>query len=202
MTPSESESLPLDWFQPFYMAILHGNYAASAVKGEDERARFDQSVRDALPVLPSSWVGRLIDSTWRESMTGSWFAGVRGFSEYRDRIGGLLLASSTCFAGQAHTLAMARFADTASAEYLERYLDIYLPRRDCEYDQDWVMPALLWLDEARGESRAERFLVPGGLWEQFTADKMRHSTRWSLPHCISRFGQVMRYVARFDAPSR
>ncbi|MEU8804944.1 DUF6000 family protein, partial [Spirillospora sp. NPDC048819] len=46
------------------------------------------------------------------------------------------------------------------------YLDHYLPRRDCHYDQAWALGGLLQLDSALGTGYAGKYLTPGGLWSR------------------------------------
>lgn len=55
------------------------------------------------------------------------------------------------------------------AAILSDYLDKYLPRIDCFYDQHWAIGALLHLDSRLGASRASRFLDPEGLWDNSAA---------------------------------
>lgn len=177
------------WVKPFYMQILHGNYAGE--RDEEQRERFTARVREALGDITPKIASRLIADTWRGSITGSWFAGLGGLVECRDQVGARLVASQTCFAGQAHAFAMACFADDASAEFLVEYLNIYLRQPECEYDQDWAMPALMWVDEQRGSERAQAFVAPGGLWDAFTAERSQGT--WALETCRARFWLRMNY---------
>ena len=124
-----------------------------------------------LPKVTPLIVRQLLAGHWRESITGSWFAGVADLRDVRGEIGELLLASKTCFAGQAHAFALACFADEPSAALLVKYLDAFLPKLDCNYDQHWAMPALLWVDASLGTSHATPFLETGGLWETFAAGR-------------------------------
>ncbi|GAA2495774.1 hypothetical protein GCM10010406_35030 [Streptomyces thermolineatus] len=88
---------------------------------------------------------------------------------FRPRLADQLLASRACYAGQGYCYALARFGTTADAEILTAYLDHYLRRPECRYDQHWAAAALLHLDALHGTDRAGRFLEPGGLWEQWGA---------------------------------
>ncbi len=71
----------------------------------------------------------------------------------------------------AKAIASRCFASEKSATYLIDYLEIYLPQTNLYYDQQWAMPALVWIDEQRGTHYSQRFLAPGGLWEQYSAGK-------------------------------
>lgn len=192
--------LPSNWIAPFYLNILHGNYATS-VLDDGQREAFNLAVREALQVVTGEQLSRLIGSAWREAITGSWFAGVGRFNECRDQIGARLLASEACFAGQAHAFALACFADDESANFLEQYLDTFLERKDCYYDQAWVMPALMWIDQERNSNRAERFLKEGGLWESFTADKLGGTNAWTIESCRRVFWRSMNYCQEHFKPA-
>ena len=183
------------------MNILHGNYA-TRILNDAERATFNAAVRKALDTVTADQLASLIRSAWRESITGSWFAGIGGFIQCRDQIGARLLASETCFAGQAHAFAMACFADDASATFLEDYLDHFLRRPDCCYDQDWAMPALMWIDQETGTNRSARFLAEGGLWESFTADKTGDGDAWTIESCRSHFWDCMDYSRSTSSEDR
>jgi hypothetical protein len=80
----------------------------------------------------------------------------------------MLLESELVYAGQGYCFALARFAEDSDATTLTAYLERYLPRLDCHYDQHYAVGALLHLDEQRGTDHAARFLGAGGLWERST----------------------------------
>ncbi len=181
------------WVSPFYLRILHGNYASRIVVGE-ERTKFNGEVRIALAEITPEIATKLLSGYWREAITGSWLAGLKRFPECQHQIGRLLLQSKTCYAGQSHAFAMACYADDASVEFLTRYLDTYLRKTDCCYDQGWAMPALMWIDEQQRTDHAAQFLSPGGLWEQFTADKVSdNNDSWTIQVCKANFWRSMEY---------
>jgi hypothetical protein len=186
------DALTTEWVAPFYLRILHGNYATS-VLSDQERARFNHSVHQALDRITPEIASDLIAGHWREAITGSWLAGLKRITPCRELIGRRLLASEACYAGQSHAFAMACFADAESATFLERYLDEYLQRIDCCYDQGWAMPALMWIDEVNGSERSRRFLVKDGPWDSFTSDKVQVSDAWTLAVCQNRFWRSMNY---------
>lgn len=191
MTLPEREFLD-QWVKPFYMQILHGNYTTT--KGiMSQPDRFVTDVRRALQEITPDIAERLISGHWRESITGSWFAGLNRIELCRSQIGERLLESQMCYAGQSHAFAMACFADDESADFLVRYLEIYLARNDSYYDQDWAMPALMWIDAEKDSNHADRFLAKGGLWESFTADK---ADAWDIETCRESFWAAMQYCQR------
>ena len=180
------------WVNPFYLSVLHGNYATSMLEnGEGEV--FNKAVLNALAGISPDVVSELIGGHWREAMVGSWFAGLKGFTECRQQIGECLIKSEITYAGQSHAFAMACFSDEESADFLERYLNEFLSQKDCLYDQDWAMPALMWIDQECGTNRSQYYLQPGGLWEFYTADKIRADGAWTIEHCKKSFWQCMIY---------
>jgi hypothetical protein len=165
----EEEAFRYKWVVPFYLKILHGNYIR--LKGQ-EKVDFVNSVRSALDELDEEICVSLLNARgWRERITGSWFAGLKKWSEQADTIGKCLLKSEMVYAGQGYCFAMARFANPASIVYLLEYLDRYLKEIDCEYDQAWALSALRWIDNAQGSKYSEGYLLEGGLWEQFVMNK-------------------------------
>ncbi|MEV0537553.1 DUF6000 family protein [Kitasatospora sp. NPDC050463] len=133
-----------------------------------ERAVFAlELVKAAAEVTPAE-LQVLLEGGWRERKTASWLIVVAGRTEFRSRIGELLLASEGPYAGAAYCVALATFGDRPDADLLCQYLDRYLPRPDLDYDQAFALGALLHLDAAVGSERASRFLDAGGLWQQWT----------------------------------
>jgi hypothetical protein len=112
------------------------------------------------------------------------------WSKFAGLIGEALIASEGVYAGQGYCFALASFADDVSAKYLMDYLDTYLLKVDCYYDQDWAMPALIWIDEHRDTDHSSRYLTPGGLWERFAEDK---GESWQLDYSKKRFWAIMKY---------
>ena len=180
------------WVTPFYLAILHGNYATRILR-EAERERFNSAVTATLPTMTPAIAAQLISGHWREAITGSWFAGLQRYEECQHQIGERLLASETCYAGQSHAFAMACFRNQASVDYLTAYLDTYLGRLDCDYDQDWAMGALMWIDQTMNERHSERFLEPNGPWDRFTADRLRDSDHWRSQDCFESIRDLIQY---------
>ena len=181
------------WVSPYYLSVLHGNYATDILT-DLEREKFNAKVRNALGKITPQIASKLIGGHWREAITGSWFAGLKRFDECRDSIGKLLLESKTCYAGQSHVFAMACFADEASVEILGKYLDEYLNRLDCYYDQNWAMPALMWIDQTCSTSHAEPYLTANGPWDRFVADKITDENKaWTIDTCKLNFWRTMNY---------
>ncbi len=186
--------------EPYYSKILHANYVRQLSTEEQlvfnqgvvtELSEIDKSIIARL-LAPSDWDGDPIWSPdWKEKITGSWFCGLKGWQEFETIIGELLLSSKTWYAGQGYCFALACFATDESAAYLINYLEVYLPQTSLEYDQKWAMPALMWVDEQRGTYHSHRFLVAGGLWEQYGAG--REFPYWEIEECKRGFWAAMQY---------
>ncbi|MBI5297180.1 MAG: hypothetical protein HY869_17015 [Chloroflexi bacterium] len=177
------------WVQPFYLQILHGNYYGLS---EDKKASFNDKVKSGLELINSDIVSQLLLSFgWREQITGSWFCGLKGWSQFADIIGTKLLESKVTYAGQGHSFALACFANEDSVKYLTQYLNFYLPKNDLVYDQAWVMPALMWVDEQNNTNHSNQYLVSGGLWDNYIADKK--SEHWHLDNKKESFWKLMNY---------
>jgi hypothetical protein len=132
-----------------------------------ERAEFTRKLGEAASEISPRELGVLFDGGWRERKTAAWLAAVAGRTEFRERLGELLLASEGPYAGQAYCVALSTFGTSADADLLVAYLDRYLRRRDLYYDQTAALGALLLLDARLGADRTARFLTPGGLWQQW-----------------------------------
>ncbi|MFF9377898.1 DUF6000 family protein [Streptomyces griseoluteus] len=132
-----------------------------------DRAKFLKKLgRDAVEISLRE-LGTLLAGGWRERKTAAWLIAVAGRTEFRERLGELLLASEGPYAGQAYCVALATFGTSADVEPLVAYLDRYLRRPDLHYDQEAALGALLLLDAKLGADHAARFLAPNGLWQQW-----------------------------------
>ncbi|WP_052345978.1 DUF6000 family protein [Hymenobacter swuensis] len=192
------QTLFTKWVKPLYMEILHANYTGT--ESTQQLVAFNQQVNTALASVDEYIITHLLKASWREKLTGSWLCGLKNWQQFVPLLGTLLVESKTMYAGQGYCFALARFATAESATYLAVYLDTYLRQPDLQYDQHWAMPALLWIDERRGTTWAQEFLVPGGLWEQYTANKLDHSIIWQLTECKRQFWAAMEYCrTNFDS---
>jgi hypothetical protein len=163
-----------------YLKLLHGN--ALGISGEG-RTEFELALgRDARQITDRD-LNTLLDSEWRSRLTAAWLIGLDRRTQFRDRLGKMLLDSEVVFSGQGYCLALARFETSVDADILFAYLDKYLPLVDRYYDQHWAIGALLHLDERLGSDHAHLFLAPGGLWDKSAtsrndpAEQHRHVAR-------------------------
>ncbi|WP_234024471.1 DUF6000 family protein [Streptomyces sp. HGB0020] len=132
-----------------------------------ERAEFLRNLGKAADEISPRELGMLFDGGWRERKTAAWLVAVAGRTEFRQRLGELLLASEGPYVGQAYCVALATFGTSADVAPLVAYLDRYLRRPDLYYDQEAALGALLLLDARLGTDHAARFLATNGLWQQW-----------------------------------
>jgi hypothetical protein len=187
----------IDWTTPFYLQFLHGNYAA-LLQGEDQN-RFIALVKQAMKEIDEKTIADLLQFRgWREKLTGAWFAGLTGSTQFQDRIGSLLIESSSVYSGEGYCFALACFGNEKSAKFLQAYLDKWLLKLDCEYDQDWAMSALVWMDGHRGTDYAKQYLQPGGLWETFRSKTK--VANYQLDTVLNHFTFIMKFTKEHFGP--
>ena len=149
------------YVRPLYLKLLNGNFLWI---GKDVDP-FVNSTRMVLYEVTDKELIQMYNYGWREMMTASWLCGIRRFSQHLQTIESLLIPSETCYAGQFHCFALARFDSAESVRVLRSYLDIYLPAGDRQYDQEWAIGALRWLDRRHGTDYAEVYLKNPDNWK-------------------------------------
>ncbi|GAA2978357.1 hypothetical protein JCM13580A_26910 [Streptomyces drozdowiczii] len=132
--------------------------------------RFMRDLREDAGLITADEIAQLLEGGWRERRTAAWLIAVSRRTEFRERLGELLLASEVCCAGLAYSVALASFGTARDADLLAAYLDRYLRRPDLGYDQTVVMGALQFIDLNLGGAQVDRFRQPGGLWQQWLQD--------------------------------
>ncbi|MGW5510677.1 DUF6000 family protein [Streptomyces albogriseolus] len=155
-----------------------------------DRAKFTRELGEAAGDITPRELTVLLEGGWRERKTAAWLIAVARRTEFRERLGELLLASEVCYAGTAYSVTFATFGTPADADLLAAYLDRYLRRPDLYYDQPVAMGALLHLDAKLRADQAARFLAPDGLWHQWIDGpprKEHHGTPDSYREIISQF---------------
>lgn len=155
-----------------------------------ERTKFSRKLGKAASEISPRELGVLLDGGWRERKTAAWLIAVAGRTEFRERLGELLLASEGPYAGQAYCVALATFGASADADFLVAYLDHYLTLPDLYYDQAAALGALLYVDIKLGADQGARFLAPDGLWQQWIDGpprKEHHDTPDAYREIIGRF---------------
>ncbi|RZB19727.1 hypothetical protein StrepF001_12190 [Streptomyces sp. F001] len=135
-----------------------------------EYDRFVRDLGEDAGLINAQEIATLLEGGWRERRTAAWLVAVSRRTEFRERLGELLLASKVCCAGLAYCVALASFGTPRDADLLTAYLDRYLRRPDLAYDQTVAMGALVFIDLNLGGDQAARFLGSGGLWQQWLQD--------------------------------
>ncbi|MGW1154759.1 DUF6000 family protein [Streptomyces rubiginosohelvolus] len=135
-----------------------------------EYDRFARKLSEDSKAITAEEINTLLEGGWRERRTATWLAAVSRRTEFRERLGELLLASEVCCTGLAYCVALASFGTPRDSELLVAYLDRYLRRPDLAYDQTAAMGALVFIDLNLQGDQAARFLGPGALWQQWLHD--------------------------------
>lgn len=153
-------NIPKHYVKPLYLNVLHGNFL-----GIDDVDAFVEATKVALYEVTDRELTQMYNCCWRHKITASWLCGIGRFSQHLNKIETLLIPSETCYAGQFHCFALARFDEAESVRVLRSYLDTYLPVGLREYDQLWAIGALWWLDRRHGTDYAWAYLEDPDLWK-------------------------------------
>jgi hypothetical protein len=142
------------WISPYYMTLMFD-------PGEEKIKTFvngaDQFTIDNTKKLLGYF-------DWRPKITAAYFAAINNHIELEDIIGNLLLKSEVCDAGRAYCFALAIFGSERSKDYLKKYLEYYLSRKELWFDQAYAFCALEYLDE----NESKLFLDD---WNEFVSNK-------------------------------
>ncbi|MEU5032588.1 DUF6000 family protein [Streptomyces rubiginosohelvolus] len=156
-----------------------------------EYDRFIRDLREDAGLITADEIATLLEGSWRERRTAAWLVSVSRRTEFRERLGELLLASEVCCTGVAYCVALTTFGTERDADLLAAYLDRYLCRPDLAYDQTVVMGALQFISLNLGSDQADRFLGPGGLWQQWLHDAPHmQANQDPLPSFLSLFRRL------------
>jgi Family of unknown function (DUF6000) len=141
---------------------------------------------DIYPQINFEIITKLLgDFNWRTRIVGAYFAALKNLVDFEEIIGTHLLKSEVCYAGSGYCLALASFGTEKSKDFLKRYLDYYLTRKDLWFDQSDALSALFWMDE----KEAEKYDL---LWNDFAADK----SNWNLETSKENFAKSMQNLER------
>lgn len=142
------------WVVPYYLQF-HGTINQASIS----------SLTNILKEINIDIVKSLLgDFNWRTRLCGAFFAGAKNYHELQYIIGNHLLKSEVCFAGAGYCLALTSFNTTVSKEYLEKYLEYYLSRKDLWFDQADAYCALEYLDKNAVLKFSEK-------WDDFALNK-------------------------------
>jgi hypothetical protein len=146
-----------------YMRLAGGMLQFSGPERDFFVSELVQAAREITPAELSV----LLEGGWRECRTATWLVAVSGRTEFRSRIGELLLGPGNPRIG-AYCITLATFGTSADADLVCAYLDRYLSRPELFHDRTFALSALLHLDAVLGVDRASSYLAPGGLWQYWT----------------------------------
>ncbi len=135
------------WCVPFYMF---------GINNADEFIRNLKPIRTELNL---EVVKKLLgDFNWRTRIVGAYFASIMEFKTVEDIIGIHLLKSQVCYAGNGYCLTLATLNTQNGIEYLKKYLEYYLTRKELHYEQREAMCALKWTDKINGTNEMGEYL--------------------------------------------
>lgn len=101
---------------------------------------------------------------WKCKISGAYFAAIKNYTSLEDIIGIHLLKSEVCYAGTGYCVALAIFGTEKSKDFLNRYLDYYLTRKDLWFDQADALCALEYLDKNESNKHLDK-------WQEFISNK-------------------------------
>ncbi|WP_271785408.1 DUF6000 family protein [Aquimarina algiphila] len=156
------------WIVPFYMW------------GINDTEKFLSDYLKIKPELNINIVKQLLgDFNWRTRITGAYFASIENYTELEEIIGIHLLKSQVCYAGGGYCLALATFNTEKSYEYIKKYLDYYLTRKDLHFEQREAMATLKSLDIANGTNEMEKYLPK---YTEWVNEKYSQNIETSIEH--------------------
>lgn len=179
-----------DYGSQLYPLLLHANFLRESADSQDA---FRTRLLEAATAIPSAELRFWIQGgAWREILVASWIVALRRETAVRDLVSAKLLASATSYAGQGLCVATASFRDETSVHVLEEYLERYLPAGERQYDQEWAIGALAWLERDANEKSSTRFLADSKLWELTAGGKVIGAL--DPQRGIANFSRVMSFV--------
>ena len=149
--------------EDFYEKFVEPFYAVRIINLPDFKKDYIKIKKE----VNSEIVKRIIgENNWREKIVGAFFCAIENLTEFEDIIGISFLKSEFVYQGKGFALALASFSSEKSINYLKKYLDYYLTRQDLEYDQNYAMSALKWIDEKTKSEHTEEYKQKYAEWEK------------------------------------
>ena len=169
------------WVQPFYMVGFNNT---DQFISDYKNVKADLNIEIAKQLFG--------DFNWRTRIVGSYFSAIENFIELEDIIGIYLLKSEVSYAGDGYCLALASFNTKNGIEYLKKYLEYYLNKKDLHFDQRIVMSALNWTDKMNGTNEMGNFLP---LYQEWVSDKYSQDINQSIEHFEKQMEQLNKIKA-------
>ncbi|MBL9151709.1 MAG: hypothetical protein JNK37_04475 [Verrucomicrobiales bacterium] len=166
------------WIAPFYMW---------GIRSPDEFINHYSPIRDEITVELCRLL--LVSFNWRPRIAAAYFAAIEEFRELEEHIGRLFLRSDVCYSGQGYALALGVFNTPGSVDFLKRYLDHYLTRKDLWFDQTDAMAALHYTDALNGTSNYDDYFPK---WQSFVSDKPNSDLSGALERFRGDVGSIER----------
>ena len=151
------------WVNPYYLKLK--GYSWIREFNSEEKPHFVTIVEPALAEISTKEVERLLNTgDWRTILVGSWFAGIKGMSQYTEKIGRRL---GTSYAQLGVCFALACFKNELSIQYLCQYLDDFFAskKNDYNYYDFWphhnlvfAFAALMWIDKNTARKKYQKYL--------------------------------------------
>lgn len=163
-----AEELSVDfikkWVTPFYMEL-----------GSGLDTNWVKDVKEIKGAISPEIVAALLgDFNWRTRLVGTYFAAVKGYGNFIEIIGTLLLRSELCCVGHMYILALVSLDREQSIRYFESYLDYYLRKPELYFDQEKVMEALYFLDQQHHTHNLDKYRDH---WEALQKERRKREKR-------------------------
>ncbi|WP_299325445.1 DUF6000 family protein [uncultured Maribacter sp.] len=169
------------WVIPFYMVGIHNT---------DEFISNYSKVKSEVNIeIAKQLFG---DFNWRTRIVGAYFSAIENYVELEDIIGTHLLKSEVCYAGGGYCFALASFNTEKGINYLKRYLDYYLTKKDLHFDQRVAMSAIKWTDKQNGTNLFEEYMPK---FKEWVSDKYAQDIELSFSGFENQMVQLERIKA-------
>ncbi len=173
------------WAVPYYMNIVSA-----------EKEEWIKSIKNIKSEITNDISLSLLgDFNWRTRLVGAYFSAVRNYSDNIDIIGVHLLKSEVCCVGHIYALTLAFFNSEKSIKYLGDYLDYYLTKPLLYFDQDYVMGAILYLDEVNGTSNGDKYKEN---WNALSTIRKTKNDKW-IPKFFEEQIQILKELNKYSS---
>lgn len=136
------------WAVPFYMEI-----------GKSGDKKWIKEIKKInKEITPDITLALLGDFNWRTRLVGAYFSAVKGYQDQIDIIGAHFLKSEVCCVGHIYAIVLAFYNDKITDKYLNDYLDYYLRKPELDFDQEYALGAVAYLDKVNGTNNTQRHL--------------------------------------------
>ncbi|MGW8671385.1 DUF6000 family protein [Streptomyces niveus] len=159
----------------FTRYCLPGNRYKKLLSASFMRADHEQVLEFATAIMgdsrqaSTSDLEQLLGGDWREVLTACWLIGFAQRYEFRDELHRLIGEGDARRTGKGIAFALARFCQPSDAYALKQYLERSLGELQNRGNQPWCLGALLHIERRLGAMTSHDLIVPGGLWDRWSA---------------------------------